>query len=272
MKCTRRTGRPRRRTLTWWRTATFRLTDGIGGGWDICLTCRTAGADRAAENLSRRGDGCGRAASWRTSSRTISLRVLSGGSPGIAQTQIAYASTEGGNKEIWVMDYDGQNQHQLTHLKSISLTPRWSPNAERIAFTCYVPFRGITSPQICIYSSVSDRLISFPRYRGSNSSPAWSPDGLQLAFMSSQNGDPEIYLTDAEWRKPEAHHFCGGSEHFPGVESEDRQANCVCQRSRRRAGAVPGELGRHERAKVDMADMGLRRGSGMVTKWTIACI
>jgi TolB protein len=121
---------------------------------------------------------------------------LSGGLPGIALTQIAYVSTKAGNKEIWAMDYDGGNQHQLTHLKSISLTPRWSPDATKIAFTCYVPFRGITSPQICIYSAASDRLISFPRYRGSNSSPAWSPDGSQIAFMSSQNGDPEIYLTD----------------------------------------------------------------------------
>src|SRR5579862_2399052 len=122
---------------------------------------------------------------------------LSGGLPGIALTQIAYVSTKAGNKEIWAMDYDGGNQHQLTHLKSISLTPRWSPDATKIAFTCYVPFRGITSPQICIYSAASDRLISFPRYRGSNSSPAWSPDGSQLAFMSSQNGDPELYVTDA---------------------------------------------------------------------------
>ncbi len=122
---------------------------------------------------------------------------LSGGLPGIAQTQIAYVSTKAGNKEIWAMDYDGSNQHQLTHLKSISLTPRWSPDATKIAFTCYVPFRGITSPQICIYSAASDRLISFPRYRGSNSSPAWSPDGSEIAFMSSQNGDPEIYMTDA---------------------------------------------------------------------------
>jgi TolB protein len=122
---------------------------------------------------------------------------LSGGLPGIAQTQIAYVSTKAGNKEIWGMDYDGSNQHQLTHLKSISLTPRWSPDATKIAFTCYVPFRGITSPQICIYSAASDRLISFPRYRGSNSSPAWSPDGSEIAFMSSQNGDPEIYVTDA---------------------------------------------------------------------------
>ncbi|MGB8540984.1 MAG: hypothetical protein WCD49_05025 [Candidatus Acidiferrales bacterium] len=122
---------------------------------------------------------------------------LSGGLAGIAQTQIAYVSTKAGNKEIWAMDYDGANQHQLTHLKSISLTPRWSPDATKIAFTCYVPFRGVTSPQICIYSTASNRLISFPRYRGSNSSPAWSPDGSQIAFMSSQNGDPEIYVSDA---------------------------------------------------------------------------
>lgn len=125
------------------------------------------------------------------------ISVLSGGLPGIAQTHIAYVSTQSGNKEIWEMDYDGANAHQLTHLKSISLTPRWSPDASRIAFTCYVPFRGIVSPQICIYSTASDRLIAFPRYRGSNSSPAFSPDGTQLAFMSSQNGDPEIYTSDS---------------------------------------------------------------------------
>jgi TolB protein len=124
------------------------------------------------------------------------IGVLSGGLPGIAQTQIAYASEKSGNKEIWVMDYDGANQHQITNLKSISLTPRWSPDATRIAFTCYVPFRGITSAQICIYSMDSNHLISFPRYRGTNASPAWSPDGSQLAFMSSQGGDPEIFVSD----------------------------------------------------------------------------
>ncbi len=124
------------------------------------------------------------------------VALLGGGSAGIAQTQIAYVSTKGGNKEIWAMDYDGANQHQLTHLKSISLTPRWSPDSSKIAFTCYVPFRGVTSAQICIYSTDSDRLISFPRYRGSNSSPAWTPDGQQLAFMSSQNGEPEIYIAN----------------------------------------------------------------------------
>jgi TolB protein len=125
------------------------------------------------------------------------IGVLSGGQMGIAQTQIAYVSARGGNKEIWVMDYDGANQHQLTHLKSISLTPRWSPDATRIAFTCFAPYRGVTSAQICMYSAASDRLLAFPRLRGTSGSPAWSPDGSEIAFMSSQSGDPEIYIADA---------------------------------------------------------------------------
>jgi TolB protein len=125
------------------------------------------------------------------------IGVLSGGLPGIAETQIAYVGAKSGNKEIWVMDYDGANQHQVSQLKSISLTPRWSPDATKIAFTCYVPFRGITSAQICIHSTDTNHLMSFPRYGGTNASPAWSPDGSQLAFMSSQGGDPEIYISDS---------------------------------------------------------------------------
>jgi len=126
------------------------------------------------------------------------VAVLSGGVPGIAQTQIAFVSAKSGNKEIWVMDYDGANAHEVSRLRSVALTPRWSPDATRIAFTCYEPYRGVTSAQICIYSTSSDHLIAFPRYRGTSSSPAWSPDGSQLAFMSSQGGDPEIYLADAD--------------------------------------------------------------------------
>src|SRR6266404_5093321 len=62
---------------------------------------------------------------------------LSGGLPGIASTQIAFVSSRTGTKEIWIMDYDGANQHPLTSLHTISLTPRWSPDASRIAFTCF---------------------------------------------------------------------------------------------------------------------------------------
>jgi TolB protein len=125
------------------------------------------------------------------------VALLGGGLPGIAQTQIAYVSARAGNKEIWAMDYDGAGAHQVTFLKTISLTPRWSPDATRIAFTCFEPYQGVTSAQICMHSTASNRPIAFPRFRGTNSSPAWSPDGTQLAFEASQGGDPQIVTSDA---------------------------------------------------------------------------
>ena len=42
------------------------------------------------------------------------ISKLSGGLPGVASTQIAFVSSRTGTKEIWVMDYDGANQHPLT--------------------------------------------------------------------------------------------------------------------------------------------------------------
>lgn len=125
------------------------------------------------------------------------VSLLGGGIPGIAQTQITYVSKRAGSQEIWVMDYDGANAHQLTSLKSVSLTPRWSPDATKIAFTCFEPYHGVSSAQICIYSTASNRLISFPRFPGTNSAPAWSPDGTQLAFMSGAGGGEQLYVSDA---------------------------------------------------------------------------
>jgi TolB protein len=128
---------------------------------------------------------------------------LSGGLPGVASTQIAFVSTRSGAKEIWVMDYDGANQRQLTTLKSISLTPRWSPDVSRIAFTCFAPGpNGLVSAQICMYSMDTGKLVSFPRFRSTNTTPAWSPDGTQLIFSSSMLGNPELFVTDVNGGRP----------------------------------------------------------------------
>jgi TolB protein len=127
---------------------------------------------------------------------------LYGGVPGVGSTQIAFISARSGHKELWVMDYDGANQHQLTHLGSIALTPRWSPDASRIAFTCFVPANSIVSAQICMYSFDAGKLVTFGRYKGTNSSPTWSPDGMQVMFSSSMQGSPALYVSDASGNRP----------------------------------------------------------------------
>jgi TolB protein len=91
------------------------------------------------------------------------------------------------------MDYDGANQHQVTHQNSISLSPRISPDGARLAFSSLTK----SGWDIVMYSTELNRVVTFPRYGGTNLSPAWSADGTKIAFSSSRSGDPEIYSVDA---------------------------------------------------------------------------
>src|SRR5580658_955158 len=118
---------------------------------------------------------------------------LGGGIPGIAESKIYFVSDRSGKKEIWVMDYDGSNQKQVTRLGTISLSPRISPDGSRLAFSSLTK----TGWEIMMYSVDLNRLVSFPHMGGTNLSPSWSPDGLKLAFSSSRGGSPEIYIADA---------------------------------------------------------------------------
>jgi TolB protein len=117
---------------------------------------------------------------------------LGGGINGIAETQIYYVSTRSGHKEIWAMDYDGANQHPITTLGTISLSPHVSPDGSRLAFSS---FNG-SAWEIRMFSFDLNRMVSFPRYGRTNLSPAWSPDGSRLAFSSSRSGTPEIFVVD----------------------------------------------------------------------------
>jgi TolB protein len=118
---------------------------------------------------------------------------LGGGIPGIAESKIFFVSNRTGHREIWEMDYDGNNQHVITHLGTISLSPRVSPDGSRVAFSSLEK----SGWEIRMYSLVLNRMVTFPRFSGTNLSPAWSPDGTKLAFSSSRTGDPEIYIADA---------------------------------------------------------------------------
>jgi len=135
------------------------------------------------------------------SARTIAHRFadeiilrLGGGINGICETKIYFVSTRSGTKEIWAMDYDGQNQHAITHLGTISLSPRISPDNTRLAFASL----GREGWDIRMYSLELNRMVAFPAGTagGSNLSPAWSADGSKIAFSSARTGDPEIWVAD----------------------------------------------------------------------------
>jgi TolB protein len=118
---------------------------------------------------------------------------LAGGVAGIAESRIAFVRRASPQvKEIWMMDYDGSNQEQITRLGTLSLTPAISVDGTQIAFTTYAK----RNPDIMVLSLLTKQPLAFFNRKGLNTTPTWSPDGTKLAFTSSVTGDPEIYIGD----------------------------------------------------------------------------
>jgi TolB protein len=112
------------------------------------------------------------------------------GHKGIATSAIAFVSSRTGHKEIYLADYDGANQRQLTHDNGLSVSPSLSPNGLRLAYTGYqAGFADIYV--IDLTTGARIRLVKFP---GTNSGPRFSPDGNALACSVSRDGNPEIYV------------------------------------------------------------------------------
>jgi TolB protein len=118
---------------------------------------------------------------------------LGGGVAGIAETKIYYVHEAEGNKEIWEMDYDGANQRQVTHIGTVSMSPRIAPDNSRIAFASL----GKDGFQIRMYSLLLNRLVNLPSTGSNSFSPAWSPNGHEIAYASGRSGHSEIWISDA---------------------------------------------------------------------------
>ena len=155
---------------------------------------------------------------------------------GIAHSKIAFANNSTGRKEIYTVDYDGENLTRLTSDNSINLLPRWSADASRIYYTTYrwgnpdmfeidlkagkirpfTTYQGLNipgglspdgmtmvmtlsrgdDPNIYTLNVVTKELKKLLKGFGVSSSPTWSPDGKQVAFVSDRSGNPQIYVLE----------------------------------------------------------------------------
>ena len=126
---------------------------------------------------------------------------------GVARTKIAFVSDRVGErltgtvesrvvKEVYICDYDGENQRRLTVNRTLNINPTWLPDGRSIAYTSYQ--RGV--PDIFIANIYQGTAPENPLHsRGEeNFLPVWSPDGTKIAFQSNRDGHAEIYVMNRD--------------------------------------------------------------------------
>jgi len=120
------------------------------------------------------------------------------GEKGCFTTHIAFVSSQTGNKEIVIMEWDGHNLLQLTRNGSINLNPDFSSDGREIIFSSYK--RGNPDLYRRALSNTVEVLLS--NRKGLNITGAWSPDGSRIALSLSKDGNSEIYTIARDGSNP----------------------------------------------------------------------
>ncbi len=147
-------------------------------------------------------------------------------------TKLAFISDRDGSNQIWVIDSGGGEAHKITSLKSAPKEITWSPDGSRITFAAkWAPDDDLPEKDKKEKSDV--KVITRLHYKTDgegfwdgkythifvmgadggkptrltdgdhdHSSPAWSPDGGQIAFIANRTGDADYTSVTDVWVVP----------------------------------------------------------------------
>ena len=107
--------------------------------------------------------------------------------------RIAFQTDRDGNSEIYVMGCDGSSQVNITNNPATDKQPSWASNGT-LAFSSNRNSSG--GFDIYLLTLNPWNLQRLTDNAADDQSPALSPDGSEVAFVSYRDGNAEIYVLD----------------------------------------------------------------------------
>ena len=145
---------------------------------------------------------------WRRVAHIISDAIFQRitGEGGFFDTRIVYVAETGPKdnrqKRLAIMDQDQANHRFLTDGSYLVLTPRFSPNSQKITFMSYVK---ANSPRVFIFDIETGQQEIVGEFPGMTFAPRFSPDGkkIVMSYSDPDVGNSEIYILDLQTRSTE---------------------------------------------------------------------
>jgi len=117
----------------------------------------------------------------------IVLRLT--GERGANATRIAYVVRRGRRYSLHITDADGEGGQVALASNDPIISPAWAPDGRQIAYVSFEMQKAV----VWVQDLVTGQRRVLANFRGSNSAPAFSPDGTQLAVALAQGGLTQLF-------------------------------------------------------------------------------
>ena len=137
---------------------------------------------------------------WRRAANKCADAIYSRltGEGGFLDTRVVFVAETGPKnnrqKRIAIMDSDGANLRYLTEGEATVVTPRFSPDGSRLAYTSY---QGRRARVWVLDIATGQKRLLVPGL-ALTSAPRFSPDGRRIAYALSTGGNTDIWIASAD--------------------------------------------------------------------------
>ena len=109
---------------------------------------------------------------------------------------VTYIVSDDDGSQAWVHQPGEDEASRISSLSADARTPRWSPDQSKIA---WISVGGKT--ELMVYDLESEGVSSLVSNVDAEQPPVWAPASDRIAYVSEEEGEPDIYMVTLESRQ-----------------------------------------------------------------------